>query len=33
MSIEKSFGSDPGDPRVDQVLTGDDWAAYAAAFA
>jgi hypothetical protein len=31
--MEKSFGSNPGDPRVDNVLTAQDWATYAAAFA
>ena len=33
ISMEKSFGSSPGDPRVDSVLTAGDWAAYAGAFA
>ena len=33
VSVEKSFGSQPGDPRVDQVLNAQDWSEYAAAFA
>jgi hypothetical protein len=33
ISVEKSFGSQPGDPRVAAVLTKQDWAEYAAAFA
>jgi hypothetical protein len=33
ISMEKSFGSNPGDPRVDNVLTAQNWATYAAAFA
>ena len=33
VSVEKSFGSQPGDPRVDQLLTAQDWSEYAAAFA
>jgi hypothetical protein len=33
ISMEKSFGSNPGDPRIDNVLTPKDWATYAAAFA
>ena len=33
VSVERSFGSGPGDPRVDQLIAPDDWAAYASAFA
>jgi hypothetical protein len=32
VSVERSFGSGPGDPKVDQVLTAHDWALYASAF-
>jgi hypothetical protein len=33
ISVEKSYGREPGDPGVGDVLTASDWAAYAAAFA
>lgn len=33
LSVEKRFGSGPGDPRVGQVLEAADWSSYAAAFA
>ncbi len=33
ISMEKSFGSSPGDPRIQDVLTAQDWQVYAAAFA
>jgi hypothetical protein len=33
VSVERSFGSGGGDPRVAQVISADDWAAYALAFA
>ena len=33
VSVERSFGSGSGDPRVEQLITADDWAEYAAAFA
>ena len=33
VSVERSFGSDSGDPRVDQLLTAQDWSDYAAAYA
>jgi hypothetical protein len=33
ISMEKSFGSDSGDPRIADVLSPADWAEYAAAFA
>lgn len=33
VSVERSFGANPGDPRVENVLTAQDWSQYAAAFA
>jgi hypothetical protein len=33
VSVEKSFGSKPGDPSVKDVITAADWSTYAAAFA
>lgn len=33
LSVERSYGSGPGDPRVDQLMSAADWAAYAEAFA
>jgi len=33
ISVERSFGSDAGDPRVDAVLTAQNWSDYAAAYA
>jgi hypothetical protein len=33
VSVEKSFGSSDGDPKVDQVISAADWLAYAEAFA
>jgi hypothetical protein len=33
ISVERSYGSEPGDPRVENVLTTQDWSQYAAAFA
>jgi hypothetical protein len=33
ISVERSFGSTSGDPKVDQLISADDWATYAAAFA
>jgi len=33
ISVERSFAANPGDPRVDNVLTAQDWSDYAAAFA
>jgi hypothetical protein len=33
ISMEKSFAANPGDPRVQDVLTASDWADYAAVFA
>lgn len=33
VSVEKSFGSNGGDPRMGQLMNGSDWAEYAAAFA
>jgi hypothetical protein len=33
ISVERSFGSEPGDPRIKDVITANDWSEYAAAFA
>jgi hypothetical protein len=33
ISVERSFGSEPGDPRVENVLTAGQWSEYASAFA
>ncbi len=33
ISVERSFAANPGDPRIDSVLTAQDWSKYAAAFA
>jgi hypothetical protein len=33
MEVERSYGSNGGDPTIGDVLTEDDWNAYAAAFA
>jgi hypothetical protein len=33
VSVEKSFGSSPGDPKVADMITANDWLEYAAAFA
>jgi hypothetical protein len=33
VSVEKSFGSSAGDPKVDQLISVVDWARYAEAFA
>jgi hypothetical protein len=33
LSVEKSYGSGPGDPRVHELMSAADWAAYAKAFA
>jgi len=33
LSVERSFGSGSGDPRVDQMISPRDWALYASAFA
>ncbi|HEY2439405.1 MAG TPA: hypothetical protein VGI07_04190 [Solirubrobacteraceae bacterium] len=33
ISVERSFGSSSGDPKVDQLISAGDWATYAAAFA
>jgi hypothetical protein len=33
VSVERSFGSDSGDPRVDQLLSAQNWSDYAAAYA
>lgn len=33
ITMEKSFGNKPGDPRIAQVITLQDWQDYAAAFA
>jgi hypothetical protein len=33
LSVERSFAANPGDPKVDQLISAGDWAAYAAAFA
>jgi hypothetical protein len=33
ITMEKSFASTAGDPRIEQLITAEDWAAYAAAFA
>ncbi|MGO8701998.1 MAG: hypothetical protein ACLQVY_30310 [Limisphaerales bacterium] len=33
VSVERSFGSGQGDPRVAEVMSANDWAAYALAFA
>lgn len=32
LSVERSFGSGSGDPKVDQLITPRDWALYASAF-
>jgi hypothetical protein len=33
VSVEKSFAANPGDPRIDDVLTLHDWQERAAAYA
>jgi hypothetical protein len=33
LTVERSFGSGAGDPRAADVITAEDWAAYALAFA
>jgi hypothetical protein len=33
LSVERSFGSGSGDPKVDQLISPRDWALYASAFA
>jgi hypothetical protein len=33
ISVERSFGSSSGDPKIDQLISADDWSTYAAAFA
>jgi hypothetical protein len=33
ISVERSFGSASGDPKVDQLISANDWSTYSAAFA